>query len=291
MAIPAVVALPVTARPSSTKTTIPWWSTSCRRPDKMGAIAIHRATQVATDSPMPESVVSLIDHAVLSPTQTDADLRDACQMCIEVGTASVCVKPARLPLAVELLAGSQVRPSTVIGFPHGGTTTASKIHETEIACRQGAREVDMVVNIAKVIEQDWEYVAKDIRGVVETAAAAGVITKVIFETGLLPSDELKIRLCEICEESGAAFVKTSTGFGYVKDADGSLQPTGATEHDIKLMRSRISEKVQVKASGGIRSYADAQKFVELGATRIGTSGTMAIWQGEQGQHTESAGEY
>lgn len=240
---------------------------------------------------MPQSVVSLIDHAVLSPTQTDADLRAACQMCVEVGTASVCVKPAMLPLAVELLAGSPVMPSTVIGFPHGGVTTASKIHETEIACREGAREVDMVVNIAKVIEQDWQYVANDIRGVVETAAAAGVITKVIFETGLLPSDDLKIRLCQICEEKGAAFVKTSTGFGYVKNVDGQLQATGATEHDIKLMRAHVSEKVQVKASGGIRNYADALKFVELGATRLGTSGTRAIWQGEQGQHAENAGDY
>ena len=240
---------------------------------------------------MSQSVVSLIDHAVLSPTQSDADLRDACAMCVKVGTASVCVKPYMVPLAAELLAGSSVVPSTVIGFPHGGTTTATKVRETEIACREGAREVDMVVNIGQVIQGDWTYVADDIRAVVEAAKSANVITKVIFETGLIPNDDLKIRLCEICEQAGAAFVKTSTGFGYVKGPDGAMLATGATEHDIKLMRANVSEKVQVKASGGIRNYADALKFVQLGATRLGTSGTMAIFQGEQGQHAENTAAY
>ncbi len=240
---------------------------------------------------MPSSVVSLIDHAVLSPTQTDIDLRDACEMCIEVGTASVCVKPSMVVLASELLAGSAVVPSTVIGFPHGGTTTGAKVRETEIACREGAREVDMVVNLGRVMQQDWAYVESDIRSVIDVARAAGVITKVIFETGLLPNDGLKIRLCEICESAGAAFVKTSTGFGYLKAADGTLQATGATEHDIQLMRAHVSERVQVKASGGIRNYADALRFVELGATRLGTSGTLAITHGEQGQHAENTGAY
>jgi deoxyribose-phosphate aldolase len=240
---------------------------------------------------MSQSVVSLIDHAVLSPTQTDADLRDACAMCVKVGTASVCVKPYMVPLAAELLAGSSVVPSTVIGFPHGGSTTGAKVRETEVACADGAREVDMVANIGRVIQGDWQSVADDIRAVVEAASAAGVITKVIFETGLLPNDDLKIQLCEISEEAGAAFVKTSTGFGYVKNADGAMQATGATEHDIKLMRAHVSENVQVKASGGIRNYADAVKFVQLGATRLGTSGTQAIWQGEQGQHAENTGAY
>ena len=149
----------------------------------------------------------------------------------------------------------------------------------------------MVVNIGRVIQGDWQFVADDIRAVVEAAAAAGAITKVIFETGLLPNDDLKIRLCEICEQAGAAFVKTSTGFGYVKNADGAMQATGATEHDIKLMRAHVSDKVQVKASGGIRNYADALKFVQLGATRLGTSGTQAIFQGEQGQHAENTAAY
>lgn len=240
-------------------------------------------------SPPSKSLVSMIDHAVLHPTQTDDDLRKACAMCGELGVASVCVKPSMVPLAVELLAGTKTLPSTVIGFPHGCTSTATKVRETEVACAAGAREVDMVVNVGQVLAQNWDFVAQDIQAVVEAASAAGAITKVIFETGLLPNDDLKIRLCEISEQAGAAFVKTSTGFGFVKDADGNLQSTGATEHDIRLMRKHCSDKVQVKASGGIRSFADAQKFVALGVTRLGTSGTEAIAAGERGEAT-SGGE-
>jgi len=246
---------------------------------------------------MSSSIVSLIDHAVLHPTQTDDDLRKACAMCAELGVASVCVKPSMVPLTAELLAGSAAAPSTVIGFPHGGTSTAAKVRETEVACAAGASEVDMVVNIGRVLLQDWDYVADDIRGVCEAAATAGAITKVIFETGLLPDDNLKIRLCEISEQTGAAFVKTSTGFGFVKDALGALKSTGATEHDIRLMREHCSDQVQVKASGGIRSFADAQRFVALGATRLGTSGTEAIAQGElsekgeRGESTTHGGSY
>lgn len=240
---------------------------------------------------MSESLVAMIDHAVLHPTQTDEDLRKACQSCAELGVASVCVKPSMVPLATELLAGSNTVPSTVIGFPHGGTSTETKVRETEVACTAGAKEVDMVVNVGRVLAKDWDYVAQDIKAVVEAAHAGGAITKVIFETGLLPNDDLKIRLCEICEQAGAAFVKTSTGFGFVKDADGNLKSTGATEHDIRLMREHCSEKVAVKASGGIRSYADAQKLVALGATRLGTSGTEAIAAGERGEDAASGDSY
>lgn len=240
---------------------------------------------------MSESIVSLIDHAVLHPTQTDDDLRKACAMCAELGTASVCVKPSMVPLAVELLAGTATLPSTVIGFPHGGTSTAAKVREAEIACGEGARELDMVVNIGAVLAQQWNYVEEEIRRIAEATSAGGAILKVIFETGLLPNDDLKIRLCQICEAAGAAFVKTSTGFGYVKDDAGNLVATGATEHDIRLMRATCSDKVQVKASGGIRSYADAQKFVALGATRLGTSGTEAIAAGERGEVASSGGAY
>ena len=240
---------------------------------------------------MSESLVSMIDHAVLHPTQTDEDLRSACKMCAELGVASVCVKPSMVKLASELLAGSQTVASTVIGFPHGGTSTKTKVRETEVACEAGAKEVDMVVNIGKVLAQEWDYVLQDIQAVVEAASSGGAITKVIFETGLLPNDELKIRLCKLCEEAGAAFVKTSTGFGFVKDADGNLKSTGATEHDIKLMRANCSDKVAVKASGGIRSYADAKNLVALGATRLGTSGTEAIAAGERGEQATHQGSY
>ncbi len=237
------------------------------------------------------SIVALIDHAVLQPTQTDADMRAACRLCVEVGTASVCVKPSMVPLAAELLGGSRVVPSTVIGFPHGGTSTAAKVRETEVACRDGAREVDMVVNLGRVLAEDWGFVLDDIRAVVDAAGAGGALTKVIFEAGLLANDKLKIRLCELSEQAGAAFVKTSTGFGMAKDADGHLWATGATEHDVRLMREHCSAKVQVKASGGIRTIEDAKRFVALGVTRLGTSGTEAIAAGERGQKAESKASY
>jgi deoxyribose-phosphate aldolase len=240
---------------------------------------------------MAKSLVALIDHAVLQPTQTDADVRAACALCAKLGTASVCVKPSHVSLAAECLAASNVLVSTVIGFPHGGTSTETKAAETDLACRQGAREVDMVVNLGKVLSGDWEYVEQDIRAVVDAARAHQAITKVIFESGLLPNDELKIRLCKVSEAAGAAFVKTSTGFGYAKQADGTLAATGATEHDVRLMRATCGPAVGVKASGGIRSYEDACRFVELGVTRLGTSGTEAIARGQQGQQAQSAAAY
>jgi deoxyribose-phosphate aldolase len=236
-------------------------------------------------------VVKLIDHAVLQPTQTDDDMRAACALCAELGTASVCVKPSHVALAAECLHGSSVLVSTVIGFPHGGTTTETKVAETELACRQGAKEVDMVANVGKVLSGDWVYVEADIRAVVAAACRGGAITKVIFETGLLPSDDLKIRLCQISEAAGAAFVKTSTGFGYVKQANGGMAATGATEADVRLMRAHCGPAVQVKASGGIRSYEDARRFVDLGATRLGTSGTKEIAAGERGQQAQTAESY
>ena len=240
---------------------------------------------------MAASLVSMIDHAVLHPTQTAEDVRTACKLCVELGVASVCVKPSDVALTTELLAGSSVAPSTVIGFPHGGTSTDAKIAETLTACTSGAKEVDMVVNIGRVLAGDWDYVAADIQAVVDTANSAGVITKVIFETGLLPNDEVKIKLCEVCEKAGAAFVKTSTGFGFVKGKDGTMQSTGATPHDIALMRKHCGPGVAVKASGGIRSYADAVKLVELGATRLGTSSTEMLAAGERGETAETSSSY
>lgn len=231
---------------------------------------------------MADSVVSMIDHAVLHPTQTAEDVRQACELCIGLGVASVCVKPSHVALAASLLSDTPVLPSTVIGFPHGGTSTAAKVAETEAACKDGAREVDMVVNIGQALAQEWGAVLEDIARIVEKAKEHQAITKVIFETGLL-DDPVKIKLCELSEQAGAAFVKTSTGFGFVKGPDGVLQSTGATEHDIQLMRRHSGPSVQVKASGGIRSFADAVKLVELGATRLGTSSTVAIASGERGE--------
>jgi deoxyribose-phosphate aldolase len=250
-----------------------------------------------------DSIVKLIDHAVLQPSQTDDDVRAACSLCAELGVASVCVKPCHVPLAAEFLLHNSpphlgegsgeglVLVSTVIGFPHGGTSTQTKVAETQLACGQGAREVDMVINIGKALSGDWLYVEQDITEVVQAARLNGAITKVIFETGLLPSDDIKIRLCKISEAAGAAFVKTSTGFGYVKRADGTLAATGATEHDVRLMRQHCSPAVQVKASGGIRGYEDAMRFVDLGATRLGTSGTKEIASRERGAVSTAKSDY
>ena len=232
---------------------------------------------------MSNSIAQNIDHAVLHPTQTYADLEAACMLCDRVGTASICVKPSMVARAAELLEHSSVKVSTVIGFPHGGTSTAAKAAEAEQACQDGAVELDMVVNIGRALAGDYAFVEEDIRQVVAVAAKHQAIVKVIFETGLLQNDEQKIELCGCSERAGADFVKTSTGFGFVKAADGSLVSTGATRDDIRLMRTHFPRGV--KASGGIRSLADAQAFIDLGASRLGTSSTESLVQEEQGNET------
>jgi deoxyribose-phosphate aldolase len=237
---------------------------------------------------MSDSIARLIDHSLLHPTMTDAELRAGCELARRYQVASVCVKPYAVPVAAEVLAGSGVRVGTVIGFPHGSNLTEVKAFEAEQACRQGAAELDMVVNIGKVLSGDWQYVEADIRAVVEVAHRHGAITKVIFENDYLPSDELKVRLCQICERAGAEFVKTSTGYGFVKQQSGDYNYRGATEHDLKLMRATCGPQVQIKAAGGVRNYADALKVRDLGVTRIGASATEAIVAGERSARGEQA---
>jgi deoxyribose-phosphate aldolase len=222
------------------------------------------------------SIARLIDHSLLGPTLTDAELRAGCELARRYGVAAVCIKPYAVPLAAELLAGSGVAVCTVIGFPHGGHSTEIKVAEAELACRQGATELDMVVNVGKVLSGDWAYVEADIRAVVDEAHRHGAITKVIFENDFLTSDEQKVRLCQISEAAGAEFVKTSTGYGFVKQPGGGYNYRGATEHDVRLMRKHCSAKVQVKAAGCVRTYTDAVRMRELGCTRIGASATEAI---------------
>jgi deoxyribose-phosphate aldolase len=164
----------------------------------------------------------------------------------------------------------------VIGFPHGSQTVEVKRYETEVACRDGAREIDMVVNIGQVLSGAWKYVEAEIRAVCVEAHAAGALVKVIFENDFLRADELKKRLCAISEAAGAEFVKTSTGFGFLKDADGKFFTVGATEHDLRLMRESVSDRVQVKAAGGVRDLAGLIAVRDLGATRCGTSATVQI---------------
>lgn len=225
------------------------------------------------------SVVSIIDHAILHPTATDDQIRAGCQLARELQVASVCVQPFAVRLVAQELDGSGVGVCSVIGFPHGANLSQSKAMEVRFVCEQGAHEVDMVVPIGKVLSGDWKYVEYDIRAVVDMAHAMGAITKVIFETDYLP-DSAKIRLCEISDRAGAEFVKTSTGFGYTTQPDGRFASRGATEHDVRLMRQHVGSHVQVKASGGIRTYADALRMIASGATRLGTSGSATIAEGE-----------
>jgi deoxyribose-phosphate aldolase len=231
---------------------------------------------------MSVSIARCIDHSLLNPTLTDAELRAGCELARRLGTASVCIKPYAVRLCAEILAGSNVAVSTVIGFPQGSNTTEVKVFEADQACRDGAKELDMVVNIGKVLSGDWEYVEADIRAVVDTAHRYGAITKVIFENDFLPSDDLKIRLCDICRRVGAEFVKTSTGFGFVKQANSDYNYRGATEHDVKLMKAHAGPQMLVKAAGGVRNYADTVRMCEIGCSRIGASATEAIVAGEKG---------
>lgn len=221
-------------------------------------------------------LAGMIDHALLHPTMTDEEIAAGCRMAHEYRIASVCVKPYAVKLAAELLGESPVKVGCVVGFPHGNSAAAIKRAETELACREGAVEIDMVVNVGRALGGDWDYVENEIRGVVEAAHAAGALVKVIFETDFLPNDDVKRRLCVASERAGADWVKTSTGFGFVKNAAGHLASQGATEPDLKLMRETCSAAVQVKASGGVRDLDALIRVRELGCTRCGTSSTKSI---------------
>ncbi|MBC7806616.1 MAG: deoxyribose-phosphate aldolase [Akkermansiaceae bacterium] len=223
-----------------------------------------------------DEIAGMIDHSLLAPTMTDQELRDGIQTAIEYKVASVCIKPYAVTLCAEMLAGTGVKTCVVVGFPHGSNVTEVKRYETQIACEQGATEVDMVVNIGKVLSGDFAYVEADIRAVTDEAHKHGAKVKVIFETDYVTADADKIRLCEICERVGADWVKTSTGFGFVKGADGRYSYQGATEANLRLMRANTSEKVGVKASGGVRDLDAMILCRDLGCSRIGATATKAV---------------
>ncbi len=212
-----------------------------------------------------EEIAGMIDHSLLKPTLTEEELEAGCRVGLEYGVASVCIMPYYLRRCAEILAGSDVRPSTTIGFPHGGHATAVKAAEARQAIADGGEELDMVVNISQVLSGNWDYVRDDIKAVLDIVRAEGKKLKVIFENCYL-QDEHKVALCEICGELGVDWVKTSTGFG----------SGGATEQDVQLMRRHSPPHVQVKAAGGIRTLDALLRFRTLGATRIGASRTVAI---------------
>ena len=212
-----------------------------------------------------EQIAKMIDHSLLNPTLTVAELERGLQVALDYDVASVCIMPYYLKRCAEVLAGSTVRASTTIGFPHGGHTTAVKVAEAERALADGGEELDMVVNISRVLSGDWDAVREDIRAVIDITHAAGQKVKVIFENCYL-DDAQKIKLCKVCGELGADWVKTSTGYG----------TGGATDADLKLMRAHSPPSVQVKAAGGVRTLDRLLEVRALGATRVGASRTMTI---------------
>jgi deoxyribose-phosphate aldolase len=212
-----------------------------------------------------EDIAKMIDHSLLNPTLTGTDLEQGCRLALEYDCASVCIMPYYLKRCAEILRGSTVKASTTIGFPHGGHTTAVKVAEAQRALEDGGQELDMVVNISKVLSGDWDYVQQDIKAVVDVTHGLGQKVKVIFENCYLKDDH-KIQLCKIGGELGIDWVKTSTGYG----------TGGATIEDLKLMRAHSPAHVQVKAAGGVRDLDKLLEVRALGVTRVGATRTADI---------------
>jgi deoxyribose-phosphate aldolase len=210
-------------------------------------------------------IAKMLDHSLLQQNLTDAELEQGCLLAREYDVASVCIKPYFVKRAAETLAGTTVAVGTTVGFPHGGHLTRVKVAEAEAALDDGASELDMVVNIGKVLGRDWNFVTRDIAAVVEAAHRRRALVKVIFENCFL-QEEHKIELCRICGRVGADFVKTSTGYG----------STGATDEDLKLMRKHSPPQVKVKAAGGVRTLDRLLEVRALGVARVGATASKAI---------------
>lgn len=220
-------------------------------------------------------LAKMIDHSLLHPTMTDAILKKECEVALRYDVATVCIKPYAVPLATAILKGSRVKVCAVAGFPHGNSHTEIIIAEALRACREGATEIDIVSNTGKVLGGDWAYVHAELKAIQEAVTAHGAILKVIFENDFL-KDEHIIKLCELCSACDIAFVKTSTGYGFVKQDNGFYNYRGATEPHLKLMRAHSKPSVQIKAAGGVRTLAALIRVRELGVTRIGATATAAI---------------
>ncbi len=212
-----------------------------------------------------EELAKVIDHSLLKPELTEADVIAGCELARRYHVASVCAKPCDVKLAKQLLAGSDVAVGTVVGFPHGNSTTSVKVAEAKQALADGAVELDMVINVGALRSGKNDYVCDEIRAVVDVAHKAGALVKVILENAYLTHEE-KIAGCKLAEEAGADFVKTSTGFA----------PTGATVEDIRLMRATVSPRVQVKAAHGVRTLQALLDVIDAGATRCGATATATM---------------
>ena len=221
------------------------------------------------------TLAQMIDHSLLHPTMTDAGIIAGCELAKRYGVATACVKPYAVPLSSEALGGSGVGVCAVVAFPHGNSTTKIKVAETREAVESGAREIDVVVNIGKVLGGDWDYVGEEIGAVNDAARAGDALVKVIFENDYLEDLHIQ-KLCEICAANKVAFIKTSTGYGFVKQANGMYSYAGATDHHVQLMRKHSPESVELKAAGGVRSLDDLLRVRRLGATRVGATATQEI---------------
>ncbi|QGI59682.1 hypothetical protein CEK26_001810 [Fusarium fujikuroi] len=217
-------------------------------------------------------IAKMIDHSLLHPTMTDADILQGLAIAKKYGVATACVKPYAISMAKQELQGSDVLICPVIGFPHGNSSTSVKLFEADVATTVGGNEIDMVINIGKALGSDWNYVADEIRQVNNVVVKRGAILKIIFENDYLDEEQI------ICSDIGVAFVKTSTGYGFVKQSDGTYNYKGATIPHLKLMVEESGKNVQVKAAGGVRTLDDLLHVMSLGVTRIGATATVAIME-------------
>jgi deoxyribose-phosphate aldolase len=221
------------------------------------------------------ALAKMVDHSLLHPTMTDEEIAAGCVLARKYGVATACVKPYAIPAALSILEGSGVDVCAVIAFPHGNSTTGIKSREAEEAVLAGAREIDVVVNIGKVLGGAWEYVSAEIGEVNRVVTNHGALLKVIFENDYLGDGQI-IRLCELCAEHAVAFVKTSTGYGFVRQSNGMYAYRGATDAHLRLMRTHSPLSVAVKAAGGVRTLDDILRVRQLGVARIGATATEGI---------------
>lgn len=240
--------------------------------DRVGRVVNAGASRISSSLggiPQDPSLAHMIDHTILKPDATPDQIAQLCFEARKYEFASVCVNPTHVKLSAELLRGSPVKVTTVVGFPLGASSTAVKVYETETALRDGASEIDMVINIGALKGKDYDLVARDINAVVRMAHASGALVKVIIETALLTDEEKEIASL-LAKEAGADFVKTSTGFS----------SGGATAEDVALIRRTVGPEMGIKAAGGVSSYEDAKRMIFAGATRIGASAGVKIVQAE-----------
>jgi len=222
-----------------------------------------------------KTLAKMIDHSLLHPTLTDEAIVEGCELAKKYDVATACVKPYAIRMGADVLRGSDVGVCGVIAFPHGNSTTEIKVREAEESVSSGADEIDMVVNIGKVLGGAWRYVTREISEVNQVVTGHQAILKVIFENDFLEDEPIR-RLCEICSQCDVAYVKTSTGYGFVKQTNGMYTYAGATDHDLRLMRKHTAPEIGVKAAGGVRTLDDLLRVRALGVSRIGATATVEI---------------